>query len=293
MVNQDYITKNVTGIIVLYNSTNEILDCLNQLSQINFIIIDNGKCNPDLITKILNYKNIKYIKAKKNLGFGRANNFAFKYVKTKYALLINSDVKTSINDLINLVDGMIKYPKTGIAVPNLTNNENKNIDYLEILPEISKKFINKRPNKNYYEQNLIKGDTCISFCWGAIMLLDVEIFKRIGLFDKKYFLFWEDYDLCRKLYFKKIPLVKIYNSKARHLKHQSVKKNIYNFFIIEMYHVYSSYIYFAVNKDEGRLNKKILIYLLRIFSYLMILNIKGSIKNLARFYAIIKYKFNL
>ena len=293
MVNRDYITKNVTGIIVLYNSTNEILDCLNQLSQINFIIIDNGKCNPDLITKILNYKNIKYIKAKKNLGFGRANNFAFKYVKTKYALLINSDVKTSINDLINLVDGMIKYPKTGIAVPNLTNNENKNIDYLEILPEISKKFINKRPNKNYYEQNLIKGDTCISFCWGAIMLLDVEIFKRIGLFDKKYFLFWEDYDLCRKLYFKKIPLVKIYNSKARHLKHQSVKKNIYNFFIIEMYHVYSSYIYFAVNKDEGRLNKKILIYLLRIFSYLMILNIKGSIKNLARFYAIIKYKFNL
>lgn len=292
MVNQDYIIKNVTGIIVLYNSTDEILDCLNHLSQINFIIIDNGKCNSDLIQKILNYKNIKYFKAKKNLGFGRANNFAFKHVKTKYALLINADVKTSINDLINLVDGMTKYPKTGIAVPNLINDENKNIDYLEVLPEISKKFLNKEPGKKYYEQNLIKGDTCIFFCWGAIMLLDVEIFKKIGLFDKRYFLFWEDYDLCRKLYFKKIPIIKIYNSKARHLRHKSVKKNFYNFFIIEMYHVYSAYIYYAVNKNEIRLNKKLLIYLLRIFSYFLIFNIKGSLKNLARFCAIIKYKFN-
>ena len=293
MVNLDYIKKNVTGIVVLYDSTNEILDCLKQLSQIDIIIIDNGKCNSTLIKKILSFKNIRYIKAKKNLGFGRANNFAFKLVKTQYALLINADVKTSINDLIALVNGMIKYPKTGITVPNLINDKNLDIDYLEILPEISKTFPKKKSYKNYHEQNLIKGDACIFFCWGAIMLLNTEIIKKIGLFNKKYFLFWEDYDLCRKLYFKKIPIVKIYNSKARHLRHKSVKKGIYNYFIIEMYHIYSSYIYHAVNKNEGRLNKKLLIYLFRIISYILIFNLKRSIKNLARFCAVIKYKFEL
>lgn len=281
------ISKDITGIIVLYDTTIEIIDCLERLKNIKFIIVDNGKCNKKIINKILEFKNIiKYLKPKKNLGFGRANNFAFKYVNTKYTLLINADIKTTINDVEKLVDTLIKYPNTGISVPLLVDSENNNLDYLECLPEITSSYNYSKNDK----KKLISGDTSISFCWAAIMLVNNKIFKNIKLFDKKYFLFWEDYDLCRRLYDKKIPIVKTYFSRARHLEHKSVKDNLRNYFIIQLYHVLSSYIYFNVNKKDNILVKRFFIYLFRSISYLFILNIKKSIKNIARLTAIIKYK---
>ena len=281
------ISKDITGIIVLYDTTIEILDCLERLKNIKFIIVDNGKCNKKIINKILEFKNIiKYLKPKKNLGFGRANNFAFKYVNTKYTLLINADIKTTINDVEKLVDTLIKYPNTGISVPLLVDSKNNNLDYLECLPEITSSYNYSKTDK----KKLISGDTSISFCWAAIMLINNKIFENTKLFDKKYFLFWEDYDLCRRLYTNKIPIVKTFYSRAHHLEHKSVNNSLRNYFIIQLYHVLSSYIYFNVNKKDKILIKRFFIYLFRSISYLFILNIKKSIKNIARLTAIIKYK---
>jgi len=282
------ISKDITGIIVLYDTTIEVIDCLQKLKDIKFIIVDNGKCDKKIINKILQFENIiKYFKPKKNIGFGRANNFALKYINTKYTLLINADIKTSVDDIEKLVDTFHKYPNTGISVPLLVDGKNNNLDYMECLPEMSSnyKYLNNDKKK------LISGDTCISFCWAAIMLINNKIFENSKLFDKKYFLFWEDYDLCRRLYNNKIPIIKTYCSRAHHLEHKSVKDNLRNYFIIQQYHVLSSYIYFNVNKKDNILIKRFFIYLFRSISYLSILNIKKSIKNIARLTAIIKYKF--
>ena len=55
------------------------------------------------------------------------------------------------------------------------------------------------------------------------MLLNNEIIQKTKLFNKKYFLYWEDYDLCRKLYFKKIPIIKVFNSRAHHMSINQLK----------------------------------------------------------------------
>ena len=292
MVSVSYIEKNLTTIIVIYDVTNEIFGCIRNLQNISIIIIDNGNCDKLIIKRIKKLENVKYIKSKKNLGFGRANNFAFKYVNTKYSLLINADIKTSINDLVNLVKTLELYPNTAIAVPLLVDKQNRNIDHIEVLPEIADKFHNIVSNKNKLDKNLLSGDACVTFCWAAIMLLNNSVLKKTKLFDKKYFLYWEDYDLCRKLYNLKLPIVKSFNSKAYHIKHSSVKDNLTNYFIIQMFHVYSSYIYFNLDKNNKILIKRFFIYLFRSFSYLLIFNIRNSIKNLARLTAILKYRFN-
>ena len=292
MISIDYIEKNITAIIVIYDVTNEIFECIKNLQNIRKIIVDNGNCDKKIIQQIRKLKNIKYIRSKKNLGFGRANNFGLKYVNTKYTLLINADIKTSINDLVNLVKTLESYPNTAIAVPLLVDEKNKNIDHIEVLPEIADKFHNIKSNENELNKNLLFGDACISFCWAAIMLLKNSVIKKTKLFDKKYFLYWEDYDLCRKLHNLKLPIVKSFASRAYHLKHSSVKDNYINYFIIQMFHVYSSYLYFNLEKNNKILIKRFFIYLFRSFSYLLIFNIRNSIKNLARLTAILKYRFN-
>ena len=284
----------ITAIIVIFNVTNVIIKCLEQLKDIPVIIVDNGKSNQEIISKIKKFKNIKkYIKSKKNIGFARANNFAFKYVKTKFSLLINPDVEINYSEIQKLLEIFKKYPETGIVVPTLINNKNEVIDNLELLPEKGKSI-----QRNSFEQKIsdqlyntfIEGDSCIMYCWGAIMLVNNDVVKKIGLFDKKFFMYWEDYDLCRKLYSKKISIIKTSASSAHHLVSSSVKGSILNFFLIQMYHVFSSYHYFKVDKKSTHLSKKAALYLFRAIGYLFILNFKNSLRNLARLFAVIKYK---
>ena len=66
----------ITIIIVLYNSSNLIFDCLKSLKKFNIIIVDNGK-NYNLLDVLKRQKNIKIISKNEILGFGNAINFAF------------------------------------------------------------------------------------------------------------------------------------------------------------------------------------------------------------------------
>ena len=277
--------KNVTAIIVLYNVSEIIFKCLENLKNIKIIIADNGDNDPLIVKKIKNYKNIiSYYKFKKNLGFGRACNYCFNKSNTKYTLLIEPDVIITEANIIRLVDGFASYPKAGILVPTLTDENNNVSDFLDNIPELKQL---EKTNKNV--DNQIYGDASIFFCWAAILLLNNEIIKKTGLFNKKIFIFWEDFYLCRKLKNSNIPIVKIFNSRAFHYEGASTKKTIKSKLIINKHHILSSYIYFGVNKENILLKKKFLIYLFRCITYLLILNINKSLKNFARLCAVVSY----
>ena len=171
MISIDYIEKNITAIIVIYDVTNEIFECIKNLQNIRKIIVDNGNCDKKIIQQIRKLKNIKYIRSKKNLGFGRANNFGLKYVNTKYTLLINADIKTSINDLVNLVKTLESYPNTAIAVPLLVDEKNKNIDHIHTTKE---KFTVELPREESH------GDISTNIC--------LVLSKIVGLKPKEYLL---------------------------------------------------------------------------------------------------------
>ena len=97
--------KELTIIIVLYNCTDIIFECLKSLKNFNIIIVDNTK-NDNLLKKLNNYQNIKKITGvKKNLGFGNGVNLGFNHVKTEHFLVLNPDIiidEISINELIKI-----------------------------------------------------------------------------------------------------------------------------------------------------------------------------------------------
>ena len=274
----------ITAVIILYNVTDVIFECLKNLKNIKIIIADNGDNNPDTIKEIKKNKNIvKYFRFKKNIGFGRACNFCLRYVETDFTLLINPDALIKENDLKILEKSFENYPNAGIVVPTLVDIYGKNKDKLENLPELN------ALNSNHKYDGSFEGDTCVNFCWAAIWLLNNRIIKDLGLFNKDQFIYWEDFYLCRKLKKKGIPIIKIYQSKAIHNASTSTKKTIKSNFIIYKHHILSSYIYFNVQKKSFYLKKKLLVYFFRSISYLLILNLNNSLKNFARLCAVISY----
>lgn len=284
--------KKITVIIVLYSTTEIILKCLENLKNIKIIIVDNGSSNEKVINLIKKkYVIEKYFKPKKNIGFGRANNFALKYVNTQYSLLIEPDVLINENSIENLIKTMDYYEKVGVVVPQFQDINNNTIGWLDDFEE------NRRIKRNNFEKIIqnqlsikpIDGDVCINFSIACILLVNNQIIKKIGLFDKRFFIYWEDFDLFRRLRLNKIAAIKSFNSIALHMWKKSTNVNLVSQFIMDTHHLKSAYIYFDVKKNNLIFFTKIFLYTFRFLIYFLILNLKKSLKNLARLYAIYLY----
>jgi|TARA_B100000780_G_C21007619_1_gene403377 N-acetylglucosaminyl-diphospho-decaprenol L-rhamnosyltransferase len=285
----------ITVVMVLYNVSENIFECLNNIKSVKLIVINNGKTEKKIIDRIKKYKNlIKFINSKKNLGYGRAANFALKFVKTEYSLMLGADVLVTKENILELINKAIFYDNAGIIVPTVFNEKNVNDDYLENLPEFESGI-----KRNFHEDEIniklsnrfIEGDTCINISWGAIWLLNNKIIKKIGFMDKNIFLYWEDFEVCRRLRLNKISMIKITTSKAIHHRSTGTRQNYLNYFIQQKYHILSSYYYFKVDKKSFQLKRKFFLYLFRSITYLLILNFKKSLKNVARMCAIYSFVF--
>jgi len=288
--------KKITAVIVLYNTTELIFECLDKIKGVKIIIVDNGKNEKKIIDLIKsNYNIFKFFKLKKNIGFGRACNLALKYVSTEYTLLIEPDVLIEKSSIENLILTLDKYPNSAMATPRFVDENYKVIDYLGDFQENGKGILRNELEKKINSRlstTLAEGDICINFCLAAILLLNNKIIRKTGLFNKKIFLYWEDFDLCRKLKINKISIIKAFSSTAIHLERRSVRMSYLNKFIMTVHNDKSAYIYFNVKKSNPVFIKRTFLYSFRFISYLMILNLKKSLKNLARIYAIYLYLKN-
>ena len=282
----DLINK-ITIIIVAYNSTNIIFDCLKSLKNFNIIIVDN-KNDKSIINKLENYKNVSIITKNKNLGFGNAINFAFEYINTENFLILNPDVIISEESILQIKNTIDKYANCAIAAPiNIPDN-----DSFGIFPE-KRGLYEKNKNKILSKKNLnLKvpiSEICVDVSKGCVLLVKSKYFKKVNGFSKEYFLFWEEIDLCRKFRDEGLSVIVNPNSVAEHRQGNSTKKDVYSFLLRSYHNEISPLYYFRVNKFDKRLFKNLFKYIFRSISYLLILNLKGSLKNLAKFYANINY----
>ena len=142
--------KKITAIIVLYNTTELIFECLDKIKDLKIIIVDNGKNDQRIIDLIKSsYSIFKFFKLKRNIGFGRACNFAFKYVDTEYTLLIEPDVFIEKSSIENLILTLDKYPNAGMVTPRFLDENYKSIDYLGDFQENGKGIL-----RNELEENI-------------------------------------------------------------------------------------------------------------------------------------------
>ena len=193
--------KFTTIIIPSYRSKKLILTHLKRFSK-NFkiIIIENSY---DINFKILvekKYKNVD-IYLKKNVGYGRAVNFASQKVKTKYFFVMNPDTKIYKNTLNNLINAAKKIDKFGAIGPIYFDQK-----------------------KNYKKNSIIKKNNIIA----AAMLIETKTFKKIKGYDKNFFLYYEDNDYFRKCDFLNLKLYQVTNSFIIHKKVKKIKKNELN-----------------------------------------------------------------
>lgn len=172
-------SQHTTAIIVTYHSDSVLLQCIAALKDVGeIIVIDNGGTTP--------IPNVTFIKNKKNLGFGRANNRALGKVKTPYALLINPDAVLQENALALLLETLERNPDAALVSPLLNEEEGAHRRSWRVTGE-------RKPTTTP------KQCFAVDYNPAAVWLMRADALRNIGGFDKRFFLFYEDNDVCVRL----------------------------------------------------------------------------------------------
>ena len=201
--------KNITFIIVTYKSEHIIKACINSLpKECNKIIIENSKnikFKEDLEKE---YDNIEVV-LNDNIGMGAANNIGLIKCKTKYAYVINPDVRFKNNSIQKLIEETNSIGDFTIVSP--VNEDENNPNY---------KNYNNKKNDN---EKILSVDEIDGFS----MLINRDKFKDQIYFDDSFFLYLENTDLCLRVKNKKENMFIIKDSKIEHLgfSSTSISKN--------------------------------------------------------------------
>jgi GT2 family glycosyltransferase len=282
----------------LYNSTDVIFECLEKIKKFKIIIVDNS-ADKKLKKKITSkYRVEKYILSKKNLGFAKAANLAFKNASTTYCLLLAPDCIIQEDSVLSLLTILKKYENTALISPTFISDSKQYQKNPEIFPE------KEDMERNEFEKKIFKtlkntipeGDVCYETVLGAAMLFETELIKKTGLFDENFFIFYEDFDLCKKLRNERLAVIQSHQVQAVHTHGQSnsVRKNLKSKWIIKVSMTESELFYLYKNnkhiKKVKNLKKKIPNYIFKFFLNLLLLKLEKAINHLAIVYGYIKFR---
>lgn len=242
--------ENLNVSIVLYNPNfDEIQQLVSQLNKCkhinNIYLVDNSEkynssfCSCDAI----------YIFNNKNIGFGAGHNIAIRMSLTdgiKYHLVMNYDVGFSDDTIDKLYERMSIDLSIGLIMPAILNSDGT----YQILPKLLpspfdiflricgssfvslRRRISKYTMEGYYSRTMN-----VPIISGCFSMFRVEALSETGLFDENFFMYFEDFDISRRihlkyqtLYYPKVAIVHEYQRGAM--------KNIRLFFVFIRSFVY-------------------------------------------------------
>lgn len=187
----------IKAVIVTYNNSDTISCCIQSLEKaskhykIHIAIVDNASTDNTLSIVESLSSGIQIIRSTKNLGYGYGNNIAIKAMLSggiEYAalLILSPDVTLLPACVDELASALLISSEVGGVSPNVVEDENKMSTPAVIKPLHGGGFL---PS---HTKDVIEVDRLHGCC----MLVKPELFRRIGLFDEAYFLYWEEIDLC-------------------------------------------------------------------------------------------------
>lgn len=221
----------ITASIVLYQNparvvSKAIQSLLNNYDDLNIYLVDNSPS--DTLGSLIRGKRISYIHNPANPGFGAAHNVALKLAieaGSKYHFIVNPDTYFDGDVITPMINYMEQSPEVGMMMPQILNPDGS-IQYLpKLLPspltiiwrkvKLTRNSYNKFINNyelRFVSDGIIYEAPIISGCFTLLRLKAIE---EIGGYDDSFFMYFEDWDLSRRMHEKYrtlyFPLVSVYH----------------------------------------------------------------------------------
>ncbi len=216
----------VSVVILNYKSKDLILKCLKSVlnsdyKNLQITIVDNDS-KDDLEAEVNKFPEVLYIQNSQNLGYTGGNNIGIKKAldsEADYIFILNPDTTILKDTISKLVKGSEKY-NAGIVTPKIYFDQSRTIWYAGKIIDLNN-VLASHIGVDQEDQGQFDKDLDILDVTGAAMLIKREVFERIGLFDERYFLYYEESDLSFRAKKANFKLMYIYSAVVYHKNAQS------------------------------------------------------------------------
>lgn len=202
----------VSIIIVNYNTLKMTDECICSVIEktlgisYEIILVDNASTDGSK-EFFSNDSRVKYIYNVENLGFGRANNKGIEIAQGRNILFLNSDTLLRNNAIKILFDFLDSHPKVGACGGNLYNQYGKPThSFYRRLPSVLDELNDFLANHLYqlmygsnWEFNYTDKPLKVGHITGANLMVRQEKLKSIGGYDARFFMYYEDTELCHRI----------------------------------------------------------------------------------------------
>lgn len=182
--------QEITAVVVTFNSAHCVARLGRQFAHWpHLIVVDNGSDDGTVGAVRHALPQASVLELDENRGFGAANNMALQRITTPYAFLVNPDCEVAEQQAVALLESLLQWPNAAMVVPQLVNRHGAmQLNYGWVRHE----WTSLGPAAT--------GVACVVNACGAAMLLRLAALPTREWFDTRFFLYYEDEDLCLRLF---------------------------------------------------------------------------------------------
>jgi hypothetical protein len=228
-------------VIVTYNNRERIGACLDSIGRADLpmphemIVVDNNSTDGTLDYLRGKQKEIKLIVNPLNLGYSRAVNIGIKAASSDLILILNPDILVLPGSIEVMIDYLDAHPQVGLAGCKLLNEDGtlqysvrRFLDlrtYLYRFTPLRGLMAGSAIERYYLMQEWDhKDNRLVDWVLGGCMLARKKALTDAGLMEEKYFIYFEDVDLCFSLWEKGWQVAYIAEAAMFH-KHMRISAN--------------------------------------------------------------------
>ena len=203
-------------LIVTYNSAPQLPACLDSLrnqtlQDFEVIVVDNASRDDSVALIRSDYPEVKLIASDVNLGFGNGNNKALGIAQGRYIVLLNPDAILPADTLENALKHIEENSDAGMGGGLLQGTQGEWQPSARLFPSILNDALTLSGLANRYAKSRFFGrfdrswadpkqSVAIDWVVGAFAIIRRDLIDNIGLFDPRFFLYYEEVDLCRRIH---------------------------------------------------------------------------------------------
>lgn len=152
------------------------------------------------------YSDVTCLSTGKNLGFGGGHNYVLDRLDSKYHAIVNPDIILEQDAFSKLIHFM-EDESIGMSVPRLVDEEGNLLAVyrrdLTVWDMFIRMFLKgafkKRQAYHTMQDADYKKRFDVPFAQGSFLFIRTELYKKLGGFDERFFLYMEDADLCKRV----------------------------------------------------------------------------------------------
>ncbi len=210
----------VSILIVNYNTCSLVRDCLESLRGVTYpavevLCVDNGSADGSARMIREDFPEVRLFESVDNLGFVGANLLAYPQAGGEYILFLNSDTTVEPDFLNILVDFMEAHPVAGACEPKiLWMKDPTKLDSVgDFLTWTGMLY-----HHGYLAPDIgLDTPEPIFSAKGACMMFRAALLERIGVFDDRYFAYFEETDLCWRTWLSGSEIYFVPDARVNHL----------------------------------------------------------------------------